>query len=79
MKKTFVVSIKTEEGRLYFVRESSRKIELLGEELLSEPMGIFSHDLKDAKKFETEEQAQNTASYFDGAEVEIIKEGERLK
>lgn len=79
MKRVYVVTIKTNEDRLYYVRESSRKIEILGQELLSEPMGIFSHDLKDAKKFETEEQAKNTASYFDNAQVEIIKEGERLK
>ena len=78
-KRVFAVSVLLEGERLYFVRNSSRSIEIIGEQVLSEPVGIFSHDVKDAKKFETKEQAEYCASYFDNSQIEIIKEGERLK
>lgn len=77
--KVYIVSIKGEDGRkLYFCRSQSRFIKD-GDMVLNEPIGIFSPDLKDAKKYLDKFRAEWTASYFDGAGVECIKSGERLK
>lgn len=79
-KRVYVVSVKLQEGRkLYFVREEMDTTKAIDIVLMSASKGIFSFDLKDAKKFLDYNQALWTASYFGGAGVESIKEGERLK
>ena len=77
--KIFVVSLVAEDGRkLYYVRQKSNLI-IEGDMVSNEPIGIFSYDLMDAKKFLDRPDAEWCASYFDGAGVECIKAGERLK
>lgn len=78
-KYVFVVSYVGEDGRiLYFVRQQSRIIQE-GDMVKNEPLGIFSPNLPDARKFTDRVDAEWTASYFDNARVEKIKQGERLK
>lgn len=49
-KGVYIVSLIAEDGRkLYYVRQHCRLIEE-GGQVLSEPLGVFSYDLLDAKK-----------------------------
>lgn len=78
-KGVYIVSLIAEDGRkLYYMRQQCQLIEE-GGQVLSEPLGVFSYDLIDAKKYIDRSGAEWTASFFDGAGVEFIKEGERLK
>lgn len=77
-KDFFVVSLVFSDGKKqYFVKTYFKpSAEPLG---LSEPMGIFSYNSKDARLFEDKGQAEWTASYFEGAHVERISSADRLK
>lgn len=77
-KNFFVVSLVFDDGKKqYFVKTYFKpSAEPLG---LSEPMGIFSYNSKDARLFEDKGQAEWTASYFEGAHVERISSAELLK
>lgn len=77
-RRVYIVSLTLEGRKAYYVRQSA-SFKQEGDHVLSEPMGIFSHDLMDARKFLDRADAEWAASYFDGAGVECIKEGERLK
>ena len=46
---------------------------------LSEPMGIFSYNSKDARLFEDKGQAEWAASYFDGAKIERVIKMSKLE
>ena len=78
--KVYVVAVTIEGGKkLYFVKETHETVECLGKRLMSVVKGVFSRDVKDAKKYLVKEQAEWTASYFDDASVDTITEVERLK
>lgn len=78
-KCVYVVSCIGEDGRiLYYVRQKSSFYEE-GNMVVNEPIGIFSTNLADARKFTDRAQAEWTASYFEDARVEMIKQGEKLK
>ena len=76
--KIFVVSVVLDGRKLYFVRSATRPY-LEGGQVLSQPEGIFSPDIMDARKFKDPLPAEMCASYFEGAGVEMIASGERLK
>ena len=77
--KIYVVSFIDTDGRkLYYVRQKSNLI-YEGGMVSNEPIGIFSYDLMDGKKFMDKASAEWCASYFEGAGVEVIASGERLK
>ena len=76
--KIFVVALISEGVKLYYVRQQS-KLTQEGDMVLNEPIGIFSPDLVDARKYTDKIRAEWTASYFEGAQVEVIASGERLK
>lgn len=71
-RKAFVITMMIHEEAHFLVREEIDKI-------TKEPVGIFSRDLMDAKKFLSKEQAEIWASGYQGARVERITEGEVLK
>lgn len=78
--KVYVVAVTIEGGKkLYFVKETHENVEVEGNRLMSVVKGVFSMDVKDAKKYLSKEHAEWTASYFDNASVETITEVERLK
>ena len=77
-RKVYVVSIQHEGNRLYYVRQQSR-ITHEGGAVLNEPLGIFSPDLLDARKYTDRAQAEWTASYFEESCVEAIASLEKLK
>ena len=77
-KCVFVVSLIHEGKKVYFERQHARIVQE-GDLVANEPIGVFTPDLIDAKKFLDRSQAEWCASYFEGAGVECIKEGERLK
>lgn len=72
-KEFYVVSLVFPDGKKqYFVKNYFKPSDKpLG---LSEPMGIFSYNSKDARLFEDKGQAEWTASYFDGAKIERVLE-----
>lgn len=70
-KECYVVTLVFPDGKKqYFVKTYFKPSDdPLG---LSEPMGIFSFNSKDARLFEDKGQAEWTASYFDGAKIERV-------
>ena len=77
-KRVYVVTLHEGGKKLYFERQHARIVQE-GGLVANEPIGVFTPDLIDAKKFLDRSQAEWCASYFEGAGVECIKEGERLK
>ena len=76
--KVYVVSIQHEGNKLYYVKQHSRITHEDGA-VLNEPLGIFSHDLLDARKYTDKAQAEWIASYFEEAHIEMISSAEQLK
>lgn len=77
-KRVYVVTLHERDKKLYYERQHARIVQE-GDLVANEPIGVFTPDLIDAKKFLDRSQAEWCASYFEGAGVESIKEGERLK
>lgn len=76
--KVYVVSIQYEGNKLYYVKQHSRITHEDGA-VLNEPLGVFSPDLLDARKYTDRAQAEWTASYFEDSCVEAITSLEKLK
>ena len=75
----FVVVLFLDGKRFYFVNESSRIIKKKRGRVLNCSEGTFSSDLINAKKYLNKVDALWVASWFEGATVESINEGEVLK
>lgn len=78
-KRVFVVALVLDGQKVYFEREECGLIDPKTKVTIREARGYFSPDLKDAVKFLEKFNAEFVASAYDGADVECIKEGERLK
>lgn len=76
--KFYVVALLHEGVKVYFVRGDFKPF-LEGSIMMSEPCGFFHPDVKEAKKFTSKDRAEYCASYFEGAGVEVLASGERLK
>lgn len=65
--KVYVISKMFKDGKCYLVSENAWGV------------GSFSLDIVAAKKFLNKMQAEIWASGYEGATVEVLKEGEKLK
>ena len=78
--KFFVIVWMNEEGqKLYFENEEMGLIDPVTKTTIREARGYFSPDLKNAMKYRDKWRAEMIASAYQGAVVEIIASGERLK
>lgn len=73
--RVFIVSVIIDGEKVYFVRWVDNPI------LTERPEATFSRDVRDAKKFTDEGAAAAIRILFfrQGAQVEVLKEGEKLK
>ena len=76
----FIISLIIEGVKCYFVRFESAPYILMNKKIMdNSPQGIFSQDVCKAYKYKDRSQAEQVSSLFDGSQVEILKEGEKLK
>ena len=75
----YVVSIEHEGRKYYLESEKMGTIDPKTGKTTSEPEGTFSPSLIDAMKWHDQWLAEMVASAYEGACVEVIKEGEVLK
>ena len=78
-KRVYVIVLKFDGVPCYFMKQEVGMLDPKTHGVLKQPQGFFSADLKDARKFLDKWQAEIVASGYDGADVECIKTGERLK
>ena len=77
--KVFIVSLLFDGVKHYFVRENSGLLSKDGKEVIRQPEGFFTPDVKLAKKFIDRSQAELVSASYIGSKVEVLKEGEKLK
>ena len=75
----FVVVILHEGKKYYFESEEVGLIDPKTHETIREPKGHFCDNLIQAQKYLDKWRAEMVASAYEGATVELIKEGEVLK
>ena len=75
----YVVVILHEGKKYYFESESVGLIDPKTHETTREPEGHFCDNLIEAQKYLEKWRAEMVASAYEGARVEVIKEGEVLK
>lgn len=78
-KRVYVVTLYEGDKRLYFEHEERGLIDPHTSTIIRQSKGFFSPDLRDAQKYLDKWRAELVASAYEGAGVECIKEGERLK
>ena len=76
--KIYVIFKFFDTKKLYFKHEQVGIVGKRGE-IIREPLGFFVPELVEAKKFKSKKLAEMIASAYEGAGVETIGEGERLK
>lgn len=79
-KRRFYVVVLSFNGVPHYLE--SEKVGLLDPKThatIREPMGFFCTDVKHARKFGERWQAEAVSAGYEGAHVETIKGGERLK
>ena len=77
--KVFIISLLFDGIKHYFVREQAGMLSLDGKEIIKQPEGFFSPDVRHAKKFIDRSQAELVSAAYKGSKVEVLKEGEKLK
>lgn len=75
----FVVSLAFDGVKCYFEHEEIGLLDPITHKTIRKPTGYFTTDLKEAQKYQDKWHAEMVASAYEGAGVECIKEGERLK
>lgn len=79
MVKVFIISLLFDGVKHYFVRENMGMLSRDGKEVLKQPEGFFSPDVRHARKFLDRSQAELVSAAYKGSKVEVLKEGEKLK
>ena len=78
-KRVYVITVMINAKKHYFEHEEMGLLDPSTHKTIRKPMGYFSTDLKDAKKFVERWQAEAVSAGYDESRVETIKEGEVLK
>ena len=77
--RVYVITILINNKKHYFEHEEVGLLDPSTHKTIRKPMGYFCTDLKDARKFLERWQAEAVSASYEGAHVETIKQGERLK